>query len=194
MSKAVPSSIVLIFWPRVERVLRAILRIKPLKVDDSGIILFSLRRYRGPNRVLNDGYEIRTGDKIIELHLNNDWFRKRRGLRLKASQSPWLLLACFARDLSFLAQQVANGTFGDNVAALHGSTILHVGARRLGFQVNELPDSMWKKGARFYMAGLMQVYHLRGHKVLGVEDKTWELKEVWLSRATFLTKYGSKNL
>jgi hypothetical protein len=193
MSKAMPPRIVLIFWPGVDRVWRAIRRIKPLKVDDSGIILFNLRRYRGPNIVLNDGYEIRTGDKIIELHLNNDWFRRRRGLRLKASESPRLVLDCFARDLHFLALQMANGMF-DNVAALHGSTILHVAARRLGFQINELPNSMWRKVARFYMAGLMQVYHLRGHEVSGVKDKTWELKEVWLSRAALLTNYGPKNL
>jgi hypothetical protein len=88
---------------------------------------------------------------------------------------------------------MANGMF-DNVAALHGSTILHVAARRLGFQVEEIPNSLWKRGARFYMAGLMQVYHLRGHEVSGVKDKTWELKEVWLSRAALLTNYGPKNL
>jgi hypothetical protein len=194
MSKVMPPRIVLIFWPGVDRVLRVIQRIKPLKVNDSGIIRFNLRRYKRPNRVLNDGFEIRTGDTIIELHLNNDWFKGRRKLRLKASESPRPLLDCFAQELGFLAQQVAGGTFGDNVAALHGSTILHVAARRLGFQVDEIPDSLWKRVARFYMAGLMQVYHLRGYEVSGVEDSNWELKEVWLSRAALLTRYGSKNL
>jgi hypothetical protein len=81
-----------------------------------------------------------------------------------------------------------------NITALHGITLLHVAARRLGFQIDELPDSLWKKGARFYMAGLMQVYHLRGDEVSGLREKPWELKESWLSRAALLSKYGPKNL
>ena len=40
------------------------------------------------------------------------------------------------------------------------------------------------------MAGLMQVYHLRGKGVTGLREKRWELKEVWLSKAALLSKYG----
>jgi hypothetical protein len=141
--------------------------------------------------VLNDGSEIKIGDTIIELHLNNAWFRRRRNLQLSASQSLREFLGCFEQDLRILAHQIPSGTFGD-ITALHGSTLLYVAAKRLGFQVDELPDSLWKKGARFYMAGLMQVYHLRGDRVLGLREKTRELKEIWLSRAALLAKYSSK--
>jgi hypothetical protein len=81
--------------------------------------------------------------------------------------------------------------FGD-IAALHGNTLLYVAARRLGFQVNELPNSLWKKVACFYMAGLMQVYHLRVGGASGLRDKHWELKEVWFSREALINKYGPK--
>jgi hypothetical protein len=193
MLKSVPPRFVLVFWPVADRLLRVIYHIRPLKADDSGIIRFNLCHYKGPTRVLDDGSEVETGDIIIELHLNNAWFKRRRNLNLSASQSPREFLGSLAQDLHFLAQQVASGTFG-NIAALHGITLLHVAARRLGFQVDELPDSLWKKGARFYMAGLMQVYHLRGDEVSGLREKTWELKESWLSRAALLTKYGPKHL
>jgi len=163
-----------------------------VRADDSGIIRFNLHRYKGPTIVLNDGSEIKIGDTIIELHLNNAWFKRRRNLYLSASQSPREFLGCFAQDLHFLAQQIASGIFGD-IAALHGSTILHVAARRLGFQVDELPDSLWKKGARFYMAGLMQIYHLRASEAPKSSEKPRELKEVWLSRAALLTRYGPKH-
>jgi hypothetical protein len=193
MLKSVPPRFVLILWPVADRLLRVIYHIRPLKADDSGIIRFNLRHYKGPARVLNDGSKVKTGDTIIELHLNNAWFKRRRNLNLRASQSPRKFLGCFAQDLRILAQQIASGMLG-NITALHGSTILHVAARRLGFQVDELPDSLWKKGARFYMAGLMQVYHLRGDEVSGLREKSWELKEVWLSRAALLTRYGPKHL
>jgi hypothetical protein len=42
------------------------------------------------------------------------------------------------------------------------------------------------------MAGLMEAYHLRGDNVSGLREKTWELKEIWLSRAALLNKYGPK--
>ena len=193
MPKAVPPRCVLIFWPVADRLLRVIEHIRPLKADNDGIIRFSLGHYKGVTRVLDDGSEVKAGDTIMELHLNNEWFKRRRKLNLSASQSPREFLGCLARDLHILAEQVAGGTFGNNIAALHGSTILHVAARRLGFQVGELPDSLWKKGARFYMAGLMQVYHLRGDEVSGRGEKLWELKEVWLSKAALLSRYGPKH-
>jgi hypothetical protein len=153
---------------------------------------FYLRHYKGPTKVLNDGSEVKTGDTIMELHLNNAWFKRRRKLNLKASQSPREILYCSAQDLQFLAQQVASGRFG-NITALHGITLLYVAAGRLGFQVDELPDSLWKKGARLYMAGLMQIYHLRGDEVTELRQKSWELKEVWLSKAALLSRYGPKH-
>jgi len=191
MLKSVPPRFVLILWPVADRLLRVIYHTRPLRADDSGIIRFNLRHYKGLTRVLNDGSKVKTGDTIIELHLNNAWFKRRRKLNLKASQSPREFLGCFAQDLHILAQQIASGRFG-NITALHGSTLLHVAARRLGFQVDELPDSLWKKGACFYMAGLMQVYHLRGDEVSGLREKPWELKEVWFSRAALLPRYGPK--
>jgi len=184
-----PPRFVLILWPLVDKCLRTISQTRPVKADDSGIIRFNLHRYKGPTRVLNDGSEIRIGDTVLELHLNNTWFKRRRNPYLSVSQSPREFLGCFMKDLQILAQQISSGTVGD-IAALHGITLLYVAARRLGFQVDELSDSLWKKGARFYMAGLMQIYHLRGEKMAGMREKTWELKEVWLSKAALLSKYG----
>ncbi len=192
MPKSVPPRFVLLLWPVVDRLLRVIHHIRPLKADGSGIINFNLRHYKGPTRVLNDSSEVKTGDTIIELHLNNAWFKKRRKLNIRASQSPREFLGCFAQDLHLLAQQIASGMFGD-ITALHGSTLQHVAATRLGFQVDELPDSLWKKGARFYMAGLMQIYHLRAGEAPKLREKPWELKEIWLSRAALLTRYGPKH-
>ncbi len=192
MPKGQPPQFALLWLPVADRLLRAIYHIRPLKADGSGIICFDLRRYRGPTKILNDGSKVKTGDTIMELHLDNAWFKRRRKLDLRASQSPREFLGCFAQDLRFLAEQITGGMFG-SIAALHGSTLLDAAARRLGFQVDEIPDSLWKKGARFYMAGLMQVYHLRGDEVSRLRAKPWQPKEVWLSKASLLTRYGQKH-
>jgi len=187
-----PPRFVLILWPAIDKLLLAIYGIKALKADGSSIMSFHLRRYKGPTKVLNDGTEVKTGDTIMELHLNNGWFKRRRKLNIKATQSTREILGSFEQDLHFVAQQMVDGMFED-VAALHATTLLYVGAKRLGFQVDELPDSLWNRGARFYMVGLMQLYHLRGDRVSRLKEKHWELREVWLSRAALLTKYGLKS-
>lgn len=187
-----PPRVVLFLWPALDGLLRRIYRIKPLRADGSGIICVNLHCYRGPTRVLSDGCHVRSGDTVMELHLNNAWFKSRRNLNLGASQSPKEFLGCFAEDLRFLGQQMNGGMFG-NVTALHGSTLFDAAARRLGFQVDELSDSWWKMGARFYMAGLMQVYHLRPGDASEFKRKTWELTEVWFSRTALLARYGQEH-
>jgi hypothetical protein len=187
-----PPRFVLPLWPVIDKLLQVVYHIRPLKADGSGIINFNLRHYKGPTKVLNDGSKVKPGDTIIELHVNNAWFKRKRKLNIRASQSPREILGCFEQDLRFLAQQVVNGKFED-VIALHGSTFFHTGAKRLGFQVEELPDSLWKKEACFYMAGLMQIYHLRAREVTKRREKPLDLKEVWLSRASLLTRYSPKH-
>src|SRR5512136_356355 len=112
MPKVVPPRFVLVFWPVADRLLRVIQHIRPLREDDNGIIRFNLRHHKGVTRVLNDGSEVKAGDTIIELHLNNEWFKRRRKLNLSASQSSREFLGCLTRDLHFLAERVASGTFG----------------------------------------------------------------------------------
>ena len=187
-----PPRFVLLLWPVLDRLLRVIYRIRPLRADGSGIVSLDIRHYNGRTIVLNDGSKVKTGDPIVELHLNNAWFKRRRKLNIKASQFPREILGCLEQDLRFLAQQVVNGKF-EGVVAFRGSTLLHAGAKRLGFQVEELPPSLWKKGAYFYMAGLMQIYHLRAGEAPKRKGKTWELKEIWLSRAALLTRYGPQH-
>ena len=192
MPKGVPSRFVLIFWPAVDRLLTLVGRIRPLKADHSSIIRFSLHRCKGPTRVLDDGSEVRIGDTLIELHMNSEWFKRRRKLNLSISKSPWEILNCFEEDLRFLAQQVVDGKF-EGVAALRGVTFLHTGAKRLGFQVDKLPDSPWKKGTCFYMAGLMRIYNLRADETPKRRGWSGELKEIWLSKAALLSRYGPKD-
>jgi len=164
--------------------------VKPLRGDGNDIICVKLRRYNAHPITLGDGSEIKAGDRIIELHLNNAWFKKRRKLNLKASRLTWEGLHCVTQDLSFLAEQIASGMF-DRVAALHGTTLLHGLARRQGFQVEELPNTLWKKVAEFYIAGLTQIYYSGVTERLKTSGKPLELKEVWLSRAALLRKYGT---
>ena len=179
--------LVLLLWPVIDRLLIMGCHIKPLRSD--GIIGVESRRYKGRPIKLSDGSEVRRGDTIIELHLNSAWFRKRRKMSLTAPI--WEVLHCFAKDLSYLAEQMVNEKFDSRITALHSSTLLHVLARRLGFQVEELPNTLWNRLTQFYLAGLMQIHHLREKERFNVLSEPLELKEIWLSKAELLRRYGS---
>ena len=184
---------VLVLWLVMQKLIRMVYHVKPLRDDGNDIICVKLRRYNARPITLGDGSEIKTGDRIIELHLNNAWFKKMRKLNLKASSSLGESLHYATQDLSFLAEQIGSGMF-DKVTALHGITPQHAPARRLGFQVEELPNTLWKKAEEFYVAGLMQIYFLGTTERFKITGKPVELKEVWLSRAALLRRYGATHM
>jgi hypothetical protein len=182
-----PPGFVLILWPLIDAILCRYHHIRPLGTG-SGIMAVEFRCHKGHTITLADGFKVRTGDPILELHINNNWFKKRRKLNLTTSHLTQEVLVYFAQDLSILAKQIDNGIFGE-VVALHGCTHLGIGARRLGFQVEELPDTLWKKWAEFYLAGLIEVYNAKEHEELR-SNMVIELKEVWLSKPELLRRYG----
>jgi hypothetical protein len=154
-------------------------------------MVIELRCYKKNTFTLADGSAIRPGDTLLELHLNNNWFKKKRKLNLTTPQLNRQILAAFSQDLGTLARKIGDGTFGD-VVAIHGCTHLGSGARRLGFQVESLPETTWKRWARFYLAGLVQVYSARRKEVFG-SDELPDIEEVWFSIPELLKRYSSSN-
>jgi hypothetical protein len=156
------------------------------------IIRIELRRHKGRTVKLLDGCEVRHGDPVIKLHLDNGWIAEKR----QPSSGPGTtdsqpgVMRCFREGFRLLATQVASGKYGD-VVAVYGWTALHTGARRLGFQVIELPSTLRTKVAQFYITSLMQFYHIRGKERYKASRKRLKVKAIWLSRAEFLRIYHS---
>lgn len=186
----IPPRFVLWLWPFLDSIFSWWLGIKPLRKDKTGAINVELRRYRGRPLELDDGGEIKPGDLVIEVHLSNAWVVH----RIKATNSPaeaiWELTSAFSDDLKYLAQQLVEGKFSPEIKAIHGVTLLHAVARRVGFTVLELPDSLWKRLTWFYLSGLMQTYNLRGAERLAAGAKPLVVKEMWMSRLKLLEKYS----
>jgi hypothetical protein len=155
----------------------------------SGILVVEVRRNKRHAFTLTDGSEIKACDTILELHINNNWFKEGHKVNLTAPHMTRDMLVSFAHDLGILAKEMDNGVF-DSVAALHACTHLGIVARRLGFQVEELPNTLWKRFAQFYISGLVEVYGPRQSEA-SRSNKPLELKEVWLSKGELLRRYGS---
>jgi peptidoglycan-N-acetylglucosamine deacetylase len=177
--------------PVIFRLCTLVLGIRSLG-RSGGIILVELTRHKGSTIKLADGSEVKHGDRVIKLHLDNDWIveRRRSGLRTGTAALPRGVLRCFRDGFRLLAAQVAEGSYG-NVVAVYGWTVLHRGARRFGFQVFELPSTLRTRLAQFYITSLMRFYNIRGEGRYKSSREQLGVKEIWLSRDEFLRIHHS---
>lgn len=183
-----------VLWPLLpvlHRLFTVVLGIRSLG-RSGGIILIELTRHKGGTIKLSDGCVVKDGDRVIKLHLDNEWIaeRRRSGLRTGTTALPRGVVRCFRDGFRLLAAQVADGSYG-NVVAVCGWTVLHSGARRFGFQVFELPRTLRTKLAQFYITSLMKFYNIRGQNKCKATREGLKVKAVWLSRDELLKIYHS---
>lgn len=154
-------------------------------VRRGGVLRYSVTRHRSGTVRLSDGTAILPGDTILELHLDNPGL-----VRLVAADrwSPWAVLRLVAQDLDHLAAMVEDGEVGP-VKAVHGITLFASAGRRLGFEVRPLPRT-WRWGlVRFFLVGLLAVYHAEGwHRAARLTQDLWP-GEVWMSKSALSDRF-----
>jgi hypothetical protein len=147
-------------------------------IRPTGVLRYHAKAYRGPGVRLRDGTVVDRGDRLLELHVANE--RVQTSLQ-DGSWSPWRWLDTARRDLEELAERSRTGKLGD-FRALHGVTLLHAGARRLGFEIRPLPPTLQVRLERFYLVGLEAVTHPNGIARLERGRRRHWPAEIWLSR------------
>ena len=165
---------------------------KPLRQDKITTINLRLRRHRGEPVKLDDGSVVNPKDLLIELHLNNTWFLRKRTMMHSPGKIGWEFLSAFSEDLNYLAKQVSEGIFASEIKAIRARTLLRQdqGSQRLGFTVMDLPNTLWRRLSQFYLAGLRQAYYPERARRPIAKAKPLVRKEVWMSRRKFLQSYG----
>jgi hypothetical protein len=183
-------AIVRALLPVINKVHAIALGIKPL--EKGSIICVEVRRHKGCSIKLEDGCEVKPGDPVIKLHLNNariverQWSSSVSGMR----GFPRGLFYYFNEGLQILAQKVADGEYG-GIVAVYGWTAFHTHANRLGFQVIDLPNTLRIKLARLHITALMQAHRIPWFRRHITSRKTVKVKAVWLSRAELLRIHSS---
>ncbi len=190
--RALLGAIVLRIWLFLDVMVSWYLNSKPLRQDKITTINVRLRRRRGEPVKLGDGSVVNPGDLLIEIHLNNEWFLRKKDMMHLPGKIGWEFLSAFSEDLKYLAKQVSDGTFASEIKAVHGRTLLRQdhGNQRLGFTVMDLSDSPWRYLSQFYLAGLRRAYYPERARRPVAKAKPLVRKEIWMSRKKLLQRYG----
>lgn len=175
---------VLNVWVLVEHLTAWRQRIRPVR--PGAMLRYAPACHRGEPIELRDDTRISSGDPIIELHFDN-----RRLVELsRTGTSPWPFLQHARDDLVELERLLSSGEIAD-VRALHGVTLFAAAGTRLGFEVRSLPKTWRFALERFFLAGLVVLYHPAGWMAAARHAPRWP-GEIWMSRATLTRRYGAK--
>jgi hypothetical protein len=148
--------------------------VRPL--TPTSAFMIEVRRHRGSTVALAGGIEVRPGDRIIELHLANHTVS---GDATRRAWSPFQALAQTSADLALVGRLVDKGSLGP-VRALHAVSLIAPALGRVGFEVRPLPATWHTRLLRFYMVGLLAVYHPRGWQgARRARDRAWPA-EAWM--------------
>ena len=176
--------------PIINKVYTIALDVKPL--ERNSIICVDVRHHKGCPIRLEDGCEVKPGDPVIKLHFNNAWITERQRSSFGSGRGgfPRGFVSHSKDGLQILATEVAGGKYGD-IMAVYGWTAFYTHARRLGFQVIDLPDTLRIKLARLHITALMQTHRIPWLRRYTTSRKSVKVKAVWLSRAGLLRIHGS---
>ncbi len=168
---------VLVAWLAWERLASWRAGLRPVR--PGAVLRYSLDAYAGPPTRLGDGTALRPGDRLLELHLDNQAL-----LRLATSPgwTPWLALRLIDQDLDALARLAQHEEAGA-VVATHAVTLFAAWGPRLGFEYRPLPRTWRWRLVHFFLVGLLACYHPRGWQGAASWGESGWPGELWLSTA-----------
>ncbi|MEE4562639.1 polysaccharide deacetylase family protein [Paenibacillus polymyxa] len=162
-------------WLQYERLFHALFRLRPVSKDNT-IFYYRRRIYHGPNINMENGRLLEKGDSIIELHFDNKMLFQLGSSAKSLVHLAIQLIRVVKRQLPDLTQRVVHDSGMKGVKAIYAVSMIHRGPEKLGFQVRELPQGLFKHVSTVYLKLLFRIIHPSGSEQLN------EKKEVMIPK------------
>ncbi|MDF2713842.1 MAG: polysaccharide deacetylase family protein [Paenibacillus sp.] len=176
-------------WMTWERCFVKLFRLKAVDRSDP-LLKLRVREYLGKQPILlPDGEQIRKGDLVAEMHLDNYSLYK---LGLDARSSVQLATQLIRRTRTLMpeiSRLLLTDPLYQNVKGLYGITMIHRGSKQLGFAVFDLPEGLFARATRIYLKFLLYVVHPNGKKRLKEKTDLLEPKIVAISKNELKIRY-----
>ncbi|ABO49182.1 polysaccharide deacetylase [Desulforamulus reducens MI-1] len=164
-------------------------RIAGLKpVGNEGLFRLAVRSYRGQTLKLPDGTLLSPGDKVIELHLNNDFLQQLTTKARSLEATAIALLRETRRSLPLLAKFISQDPACNGTKALIGITMIHRGTPQLGFTVYDLSPRI-RSLVAWYQRWLLFLMHPGGLSHIRRQWSKLVPKKVIITRNELLNRY-----
>jgi len=178
-------------WLLWERAFHAIFGLESaIPGDDKSFLFYRVTDYRGETVPFADGGALKSGDKIVELHMNNELLyefgRKARSPVQLAIQ----LIRAMERTMPQLAASVLQRADAASIKAVIGTSMVNRGVEQFGFTVVELPKGLFAIATRLYLKCLLSVIHPQGKDRLGERSEMLVPKMIALPATELVRRYG----
>lgn len=180
-------------WMQWEKMFQLFFRVHPVDRDNQ-FLSVRVRTYQGKTIRLNDGEEIRKGDRIVELHLNNEMLFAMGANTRSAIQLALQMIRAVEQLLPKIVHLIIHNPHFQRVKGVYGVTIIHRGPEQFGFTVLDLPKGIASFVTRIYLRLLLTVIHPLGSKRLQIRSNLLIPKMIAISSKELMRRYQVENL
>lgn len=178
-------------WMAWEKFFIKLFHIVPVDPDNT-FLQVRVREYTDSKPLtLEDGEVFVKGDRIIELHLNNDTLFE---LGRTSRNSTHLAIQMIRRTRALLPQitrLIETDPAYRNVKGLYGITLINRGPEQLGFTVFDLPNGPFAYFTKIYLRLLMYVIHPEGKERLKTKTELLVPKIIAISSKELENRYAA---
>ncbi|MEX2104962.1 MAG: hypothetical protein WD907_06500 [Bacilli bacterium] len=180
----------LMLWKVWDMVYPKLVGLRYVDKNGGNIFRVALRKYKGPKLNCSDGTEICNGDLVGELHLYNLGLLEK--LKHTDNEAKWAIITLqeVRKSLLSLAAYLCNDHQGKRMKAIVARTVLHRGARQLGFDVQDIQSGLYSAIKIPYLRWIFKFCHPNGTERLKRGREKLVPKYVFVSREALIDRYA----
>jgi peptidoglycan/xylan/chitin deacetylase (PgdA/CDA1 family) len=180
-------------WMKWEKLFQRLFQVQA--VDPSNRFLsVRIRTYQGRPLRLKDGEEIRKGDQVVELHLNNEMLFSLGIHARSAMQLALQMIRAVEQLLPMIGKMLVTHPHFQKVKGVYGITIIYRGTEQFGFTVLDLPKGLFSAATRLYLRMLLAVVHPEGRKRMRIRSKLLTPKIIAMSSKELIRRYQADSI
>jgi hypothetical protein len=180
------NSVRLTLWKVWDMVYPKVVGLRYVDKKGGNIFRVALRKYKGPKLNCSDGAKVCKGDLVGELHLYNLGLLEK--LKHTDNEAKWAIITLqeVRQSLPALTAFLCNDHEGRRMKAIVARTVLHRGARQLGFDVQDIQPGLYSAIKIPYLRWIFKFCHPNGTERLKHGREKLVPKYVFVSREALM--------
>lgn len=173
-------------WLKWEQLFHTVFDLTPVDPDNR-LLYYRICTYQGIHITLPDGEEIRKGDRVVELHFNNEMiFRLASGTRSMMHLAVQLI-RLVQELMPKMTEQILSNS---DIKGIYGITMIYRGPQQFGFTVRDMPRGVFYIMTKLYLRMLLWVIHPQGKKRLELKSDLLTPKILAISTKELQKRYS----